>query len=104
MGKIFFLKNSVDWTSVSGYNIFKVIHLFREWLLRFLSQKEEVNVMCNLSQGIREDENEKIILNMRKEGDSLEKIARIVGKTSEEVQATIEKKSRLWHDYSKLTI
>ena len=30
---------------------------------------------------------------MRKEGDSLEKIARIVGKTSEEVQATIEKRA-----------
>ncbi len=51
-----------------------------------------MNVMCNLSQGIRDDEDEKIILNMHREGDSLEKIARIVGKTAEEVQAIIEKR------------
>ncbi len=54
--------------------------------------REDVKVMCNLSQGIIDDEDEKIILNMHREGDSLEKIARIFGKSAEEVQAIIERK------------
>ena len=56
------------------------------------SLRKEVNVMCNLSQGIRDDAIAEVIMNMHREGDSLEKIARIVGKTAEEVQAIIERK------------
>ena len=55
--------------------------------------RKDMKVMCNLSQGIRDDEDEKIILNMHRDGYSSEKIARIVEKTEEEVQAIIEKKS-----------
>ena len=48
--------------------------------------------MCNLSQGIRDAEDVKIIMNMHRDGYSLEQIARIVEKTIDEVEAVIEKR------------
>lgn len=47
--------------------------------------------MCNLSQGIRDDEREKIIMNMHKKGYSLEQIAEIVEKTVGQVEDIIQK-------------
>ncbi len=62
--------------------------------------REDVSVMCNLSQGIREDgiedgraeAEEKVILNMHKEGYTLAQIAKVVEKSVEEVEAVIEKR------------
>jgi len=58
--------------------------------------REDVSVMCNLSQGIREDgraEAEgKVILNMHRKGYSSEQIAEIVEKSVEEVEAVIGKR------------
>ncbi len=58
--------------------------------------REDVSVMCNLSQGIREDgrteAEEKVILNMHKEGYTLAQIAKVVEKNVEEVEAVIEKR------------
>ena len=51
--------------------------------------RKEVNVMCNLSQGIRDDEDEKIILNMHKKGYTSEQIADIVEKSVGEAEAVI---------------
>ena len=56
------------------------------------SLRKDVSVMCNLSQGIRDAENVKIIMNMHRDGYSLEQIARIVEKTIDEVEAVIEKR------------
>ncbi len=56
--------------------------------------REEVVMMCNLSQGIREKgraEGEvRIILNMYHKGYSLEQIADVAGKSMEEVDAIIK--------------
>lgn len=54
--------------------------------------RKDVNTMCNLSQGIRDAENVKVIMNMRRDGYSSEQIARIVEKTIEEVEAVIKKR------------
>ena len=58
--------------------------------------REEVNVMCNLSQGIREDERveseARFILSMHKKGYTLEQIADVAEKSIEEVKAIIEKR------------
>ena len=54
--------------------------------------RKDVSAMCNLSQGIRDAENVKIIMNMHRDGYSSEQIARIVEKTIEEVEAVIRKK------------
>ena len=54
--------------------------------------RKDVSAMCNLSQGIRDDEKMKVIMNMRKEGCSLEQIARVVEKTVDEVEAIIKKR------------
>ena len=56
------------------------------------SLRKDVSVMCNLSQGIRDAEDVKIIMNMHRDGYSLEQIARIVEKTIDEVEAVIEKR------------
>ncbi len=48
--------------------------------------------MCNLSQGIRDAENIKIIMNMHRKGYTLEQIAECVEKTIEEVEAVIRKR------------
>ena len=53
--------------------------------------REEVSEMCNLSQGIVEKTDAKIILNMHRKGYTSEQIAEIVEKTVEEVEAVIRK-------------
>ena len=58
--------------------------------------RKDVSAMCNLSQGIRErtlaERDEKIILNMHREGYTLEQIAKIVERTIAEVEAIIKKR------------
>lgn len=54
--------------------------------------REDVNAMCNLSQGIKDAENAKIIMNMHKKGYTSEQIAEIVEKTIEEVEDVIRKR------------
>ena len=58
--------------------------------------REDVSAMCNLSQGIREkggaEREEKIILNMHREGYTSEQIAKIVERTIGEVEAIIKKR------------
>lgn len=58
--------------------------------------RRDVSAMCNLSQGIRErtlaERDEKIILNMCRDGYSSEQIARIVEKSIEEAEAVIIKR------------
>ena len=60
------------------------------------SVRKEVASMCNLSQGIREDARaemqEEIIINMYKNGFSIEQIEIAVGKSVEEIKAVIEKR------------
>ncbi len=52
--------------------------------------------MCNLSQGIREDARAEtqaeIIINMYKNGFSIEQIAVAINKNVEEIQAVIDKR------------
>ncbi len=54
--------------------------------------RKDVSAMCNLSQGIRDDENIKVIMNMHKKGYTPEQIAEIVEKTTKEVEAIIKKR------------
>ena len=58
--------------------------------------RKDVSAMCNLSQGIRErtlaERDEKIILNMHREGYTSEQIAKIVERTIAEVEAIIKKR------------
>lgn len=54
--------------------------------------RKDVGAMCNLSQGIRDDEKIKVIMNMHKKGYTPEQIAEIVEKTTEEVDAIIKKR------------
>lgn len=60
------------------------------------SLRKDVSVMCNLSQGIREDAtdeaNAKIIMNMHRKGYTLEQIADVAEKSIDEVRAIIEKR------------
>ena len=57
--------------------------------------REDVNIMCNLSQGILErgeaKKEAKIILNMHKKGYTLEQIADVTDKSAKEIEAIIEK-------------
>jgi hypothetical protein len=61
---------------------------------------KEVDVMCNLSQGVLEEgiaegeakKEAKIIINMSKKGYTLEQIADVTDKSIEEVKAIIEKR------------
>lgn len=52
--------------------------------------------MCNLSQGIKEEGiaigKAEVVMNMHREGYTLEQIARIVEKTTGEVEAIIKKR------------
>lgn len=48
--------------------------------------------MCNLSQGIREDAQAKIIINMYKKGFTLGQIADVAEKSAGEIKAIIEKR------------
>ena len=85
-------ENLIDSALVWGYNIPADDKL-----------REDVSVMCNLSQGIRETgiaegiaegkaaSEEKIILNMYRKGYTSEQIAEIVEKSVMEVEAIIEK-------------
>ena len=60
--------------------------------------RKDMNVMCNLSQGIKEDgiaigearKEEKIILNMHNNGFTVEQIVMATDKKVEEVKAIIE--------------
>lgn len=58
--------------------------------------RKDVSVMCNLSQGIREDAIDEtiagVIMNMRKNNFTLEQIAVATSKSVEEVRTIIEKK------------
>ncbi len=54
--------------------------------------RKDVSAMCNLSQGIRDDANAKVIMNMHRKGYTSEQIAEIVEKSVEEVEAIIEKR------------
>ncbi len=54
--------------------------------------RKDVGAMCNLSQGIRDDEKIKVIMNMQKKGYTPEQIAEIVEKTTEEVDSIIKKR------------
>jgi len=53
--------------------------------------RKEVGVMCNLSRGIIEDTEERIIMNMCESNFTVEQIALATRKTVEEVQTIIEK-------------
>lgn len=53
--------------------------------------REEVSIMCNLSQGIREEATKEFIMNMYEEGYSLEQIAKVVRRSVDEVKSVIEK-------------
>ncbi len=61
--------------------------------------REDVSVMCNLSQGIKEEGIAEgkavVILNMHKKGYTLGQIAEIVEKTIEEVEAVIKEKEHV---------
>ena len=54
--------------------------------------REDVKVMCNLSQGIKEDTKEEIIMNMYRNGFTIEQIILAVGKSEGEVEAIIKRK------------
>lgn len=60
------------------------------------SIRRDINIMCNLSQGIREDAiaeaQAEIIMNMYKKGFTLEQIADVTEKSVEEIKAIIEKR------------
>lgn len=56
------------------------------------SLRKDVSVMCNLSQGIRDDANAEFIMSMYKKGYTLEQIADVAGKSIEEIKAVIEKR------------
>ncbi len=56
------------------------------------SIRKEVGILCNLSQGILERGEEKIIVSMYKNGYPLEEIAKVAERTTEEVKAIIEKR------------
>ena len=68
----------IDLAGISGYNDNK---LERKW-----------GEMCNLSQGIKDVENVKIIMNMYKIGYTPEQIAEVVEKSVAEVEAVIKKR------------
>lgn len=58
--------------------------------------RKDVSAMCNLSQGIREKATDNaiagVIMNMHEKGYTMEQIAEIVEKTTEEVEAIIKKR------------
>ncbi len=53
--------------------------------------RRDIKIMCNLSQGIRDDERAEIILNMHKNGFTIEQIEVVVNKNVEEVQTVIKR-------------
>ncbi len=56
------------------------------------SIRRDINIMCNLSQGIREDAQAEIIMNMYRKGFTIEQIEIAVEKSAEEIRAIIEKR------------
>lgn len=62
------------------------------------SMRKDVSVMCNLSQGIREDANAEFIMSMYKKGYTLEQIADVAGKSMEEIKVIIEKREAVLAD------
>lgn len=53
--------------------------------------RKDVNVMCNLSQGIVDDTKAEIILNMFKKGYTLEQIADVTEKSISEIEKIVKK-------------
>lgn len=53
--------------------------------------RKDVNVMCNLSQGIVDDIKAEIILNMFKKGYTLEQIADVTEKSISEIEKIVKK-------------
>lgn len=53
--------------------------------------REDVSVMCNLSQGIVDDTKAEIILNMFKKGYTLEQIADVTEKSISEIEKIVNK-------------
>ena len=53
--------------------------------------REDVSVMCNLSQGIVDDIKAEIILNMFKKGYTLEQIADVTEKSISEIEKIVKK-------------
>ena len=53
--------------------------------------REDVSVMCNLSQGIVDDTKAEIILNMFKKGYTLEQIADVTEKSISEIEKIVKK-------------
>ena len=53
--------------------------------------REDVSVMCNLSQGIVDDAKAEIILNMFKKGYTLEQIADVTEKSISEIEKIVKK-------------
>ncbi|MCM1101257.1 MAG: hypothetical protein NC398_07715 [Acetatifactor muris] len=54
--------------------------------------RRDISVMCNLSQGIREDAQAEFIMNMYRKGYTLEQIADVTEKSVKEIKAIIEKR------------
>ena len=53
------------------------------------TMRKDVDIMCNLSQGIREEERTNIILTMLKNGFSVEQIARAIDMNIKDVTAIV---------------
>ena len=53
--------------------------------------REDVSVMCNLSQGIVDDTKAEIILNMFKKGYTLAQIADVTEKSISEIEKIVKK-------------
>ena len=56
--------------------------------------RKDVNVMCNLGQGIEDRTNEKFIWNMYKKGYTLDEIAEVAETSVDEVEKIIKKKEK----------
>ena len=56
--------------------------------------RKDVNVMCNLGQGIEDRTNEKFIWNMYKKGYTLDEIAEIAETSVDAVEKVIKKKEK----------
>ena len=54
--------------------------------------REDVRIMCNLSQGIVDDTKAEIIMNMYRKGYTLEQIADVTEKSISEIEEIIKKK------------
>ena len=56
--------------------------------------RKDVNVMCNLGQGIEDRTNEKVVWNMYKKGYTLDEIAEVVEISVDEVEKVIKMKEK----------